>query len=70
VSEWQPIGTAPKDGTRILVFDHDTHIARWRKDTHTKRFHWLLDDEDDVTSTPAAPEVHPTHWQPLPPPPQ
>lgn len=68
--EWQPISTAPKDDTRILVFDRDVFIASWRKDEKTKEFHWLVSEaDDDVCSTPAGMLVRPSHWMPLPPPP-
>ena len=60
MTEWQPIKTAPKDGTDIL--------ACWRKGgtMDVVRFiegHWL----DDDTEQPVISE--PSHWMPLPEPP-
>ncbi len=53
--EWQPIDTAPKDGTRILVVGADGYvtIAHWQETV------WL----DDSFDCPDCPE---THWMPLP----
>lgn len=60
--EWQPIETAPKDGTFILVAvpgDVKTHIMLvWWVDG------WCF----DMTKTPIT--GTPTHWQPLPKPPK
>lgn len=71
---WQPIETAPKDGSAILIYGgtysysiyadepfDGVSIARWY------RFHWRGEDRqahDDWYSH------NPTHWQPLPNPPQ
>lgn len=56
---WQPISTAPKDGTLILTCDayHSMAVLYWR---HQLK-HWdnCFDLED----------CEPTHWMPLPPPP-
>lgn len=62
VMEWQPIETAPKDGTEILV--------------HTRYGNFYVVGYDDVFSAPwrvrndeGLTETAPTHWMPLPPPP-
>lgn len=73
--QWQPIETAPKDGTRILcvLSPYQAAIARWGCNR------WLIlepddfsdaDDPDDqwrhyVMNT----DYLPTHWMPLPAPP-
>lgn len=56
---WQAIASAPKDGTQVLVFDDTIYSAYYR------RFGWFIgfDREDDPIY------VEPTHWMPLPPPP-
>ena len=68
-TEWQPICTAPKDGTSILIFE--THVgsaaltqvsrgivrvSRWRDDT--------------IPSGWVGAENEPSHWLPLPVPPK
>lgn len=60
--EWQLIETAPKDGTHVLVFMYgDMTTAYWDGET------WELSIASDgpVESN----EVNPTHWMPLPTPP-
>lgn len=67
MAEWQPIETAPKDGTRILVFVPDgrsdepgQHLVSWYCNT------WVITtDERDWTFV-----LEPTHWMPLPEPPK
>jgi hypothetical protein len=60
--EWQPISTAPKDGTSILIFEAQVgtsgvvRVSRWRNDT--------------IPSGWAGAENAPSHWLPLPLPPQ
>jgi nucleoid-associated protein YgaU len=67
-SPWQPIETAPKDGTPVLAW-------------YVRRVHWREDPEEDVGAAVASWTVHngggwvsyslgrPTHWTPLPAPP-
>jgi hypothetical protein len=60
--EWQPISTAPKDGTNILIFEAQVgtagvvRVSRWRDDT--------------IPSGWTGAENAPSHWLPLPLPPQ
>lgn len=65
MSDWQPIETAPKDGTRIIVFrpKHDRHIRKVGEDYYasfTGRMAWAH----------SRPDCQPTLWQPLPEPPE
>ena len=59
--KWQPICTAPKDGTRILIFEAKegtagtVRVSCWRNDT--------------IPSGWAGSEHTPSHWLPLPHPP-
>jgi hypothetical protein len=58
-SGWQPIETAPKDGTNVLVWCPYRRIpvaATWQ----TAEFYWVELYQGSVT---------PTHWIPLPDPP-
>jgi hypothetical protein len=60
-SIWQPISTAPKDGTRILIFEAQlgtagiVRVSRWRDDT--------------IPNGWTGAENAPSHWLPLPVPP-
>lgn len=71
MSEWQPIETAPKDGTRILgygmvAFETKPSMAtvRWA-DTYDE---WNCDPNECSEYSPEKCEL--THWMPLPEPPQ
>jgi len=74
MSEWKPIDSAPKDGTRVLfgrkawvtigrwqTVDYDHYagmsIRAWVADTAGRESPRMVTD------------FQPTHWQPLPPPP-
>jgi hypothetical protein len=67
MSTWQPIETAPKDGTEILAWDGIQRIVAWF-DVFSERQQvlcgrpgdWRFSDDDPCL---------PTHWQPLPAPP-
>jgi hypothetical protein len=62
---WQPIETAPKDGTRVLVADANSpwpygtdegpHLAAW------DGYCWCIQLDGQ--------SARPTHWMPLPAPP-
>lgn len=66
MSEWQPIETAPKDGTEIIIFGSRVYfhpvMARYENDGW-----WVPDAPLECPWTELASE--PTHWQPLPDPP-
>jgi hypothetical protein len=73
--EWQPIETAPKDGTRILavVQGFRPAVAYWQNNRGV--FDFI--DAEDMPSPEAwdeylrnEPEWTPTHWMPLPEPPK
>lgn len=57
---WQPIETAPKDGTMILVVEPKNN-QRLLVIYHKQWAMWL--------SVPGRIQVRPTHWMPLPLPP-
>ena len=58
--EWQPIETAPKDGTRVLVHEPgmEPEIAHWSGGV------WWIGQSDDFQFPGGI-----THWMPLPEPP-
>ena len=62
VPQWQPIKTAPKDGTRIRLFCPDN--GQWES--------WWVEDGEEWFADGQGFELvpYPTHWQPLPAPPQ
>lgn len=71
VAQWQPIETAPKDGTSILVFpptwvNKPCSIAKWDTDQYAKkpRPYWRRDDDQGQVSY--SRNTPPTHWLPLP----
>lgn len=60
-TDWQPIETAPKDGTRILAWNsgwEQPTIAHWYSYPGGSNNRW--DNDDGV-------ELCPTHWMHLPP---
>lgn len=66
--EWQPIETAPKDGTDILVMTGETmHVVRWIN-IHGDFDYWAVDDNKHGPFTLRG--KAPTNWMPLPEPPK
>jgi len=60
--KWEPIDTAPKDGRWVLVtWTGQPHRCEAMKYVESGEWMWW---EGDTTTKP------PTHWQPLPAPPQ
>ena len=61
MTEWEPIETAPKDGTAILVCGRYPH---YRKELAIIRIQWW-DTQTDKWANVSDPII-PTHWMPLP----
>ncbi len=71
MSEWKSISTAPKDGTRVLVWSKTrAEIAHW--DPEPTRWEgegacWTVYDANDhFYSIHLVDDEAPTHWMPLP----
>jgi hypothetical protein len=71
---WQPIETAPKDGTRIILFLPSRYsfpamvtIGLWFEDFLPGRNGWSYCEVDEIGQFIEEPI---THWMPLPPPPE
>lgn len=63
---WQPIETAPKDGTRVLIWDGCTvYLASFGFDVGNGPM-W----QPEYAEVPMYDDDGPTHWQPLPAPPR
>lgn len=62
MAEWQPIETAPTDGTPIWAVQGSRQFVAW----------WDYHPADDVEfwRDEADSEPQPTHWMPLPAPPE
>ena len=80
--DWQPIETAPKDGTEVIgiycrEWDHfeKTIYGPWT--IAFKRGKWMaswdgwniIESETYAGTTDKEPDMEPTHWMPLPEPP-
>lgn len=85
VAGWQPMATAPKDSSPVLLFCRglNGHVAReivigvWRFDANRRTFgYWVSDvghlDEGKAETGPWIEyvELHPERWAPLLPPPR
>lgn len=76
MSEWQPISSAPKDGTRFWGDDGDDAIAMFwhpKFEAFVSSFRRMtlakgMTFDDGMATSDHSPVIHhPTHWQPLPP---
>lgn len=73
MTEWQPIETAPKDGSCIILGwcgGYDSCPGFWMgnpKENYWEKVGWY--DEADRGAVLTAKPMEPTHWMPLPPPP-
>ena len=80
MSGWQPIETAPKDGTPFLTFSQDAHAAPREGALGHKSTPMLVMSQMYCDDEPQPVDEHgdwhdfhgyiPTHWMPLPEPPQ
>lgn len=69
MSEWQPIETAPKDGTDILLYLPGAAQCFSMIIGHWSACDELPDDDAWYPTTPHAADsldIDPTHWMPLP----
>ena len=73
MTTWTPIddpdNPAPRDGTTIIIYDHEVLVAEWslylHDRTNTKIEGWdIMGCEHEVCN------INPTHWMPLPSPPE
>jgi hypothetical protein len=73
MSKWQPIETAPRDGSKVILWDshegvccarYEDYAAGWRAFWGTENY-----IRDGSTYDFALIASHPTHWMPLPEPP-
>lgn len=66
--DWQPIETAPKDLTQVLVYDaEDKGVFLGQYECYAVPPYWSFDTHDLTREK--AEIVRPTHWMPLPDPP-
>lgn len=66
--QWQPIETAPKDGTEILARGEHLSVSVVRYEEHHSCWAYTMGcGSDDHAVFYAFMRVTPTHWMPLPP---
>ena len=63
MSEWKPIETAPKDGTKVLLWREGNPTGEWPFMASWERGMWAIYIDGQVIRTP-------THWMSLPEPPE
>ena len=66
---WQPIDTAPEDGEQMLLWDGGVVVFGWFNDNADR---WCFMDilTGGVEQWPLDIDIGPTHWWPLPEPPE
>lgn len=72
MSEWQPIETAPKDGSAILIWQPDRSKYWGLGNFDDLRYaigYWRVADKIGSWGNRNSAVVNPTHWMPLPAPP-
>ena len=73
---WQPISTAPQDGTRVILYDKQRDLAvsgRWHTEPEINNpimgyepgWAWWVSDED-IIMWDSGPEDAPDLWMPFP----
>lgn len=67
---WQPIETAPKDGTYILAWRGHVVVVRWNDDRYAQKPAPFWDGTDDRRGKLFMRRNAPSHWMPLPEPPK
>ena len=76
MDKWQPIETAPKDGTPVLIWKPDERMvgeymmAAYWSDEHCGGSGWVpvggIHIQGYHSPTVGGPQGFPTHWMPLP----
>ena len=73
MSEWQDISTAPRDGTKILLWLKSPYSTVEKAGYYEPWDVWLsghLPSDPDLHEPYGIGSLVPTHWQPLPEPPE
>lgn len=71
--DWQPIETAPKDGTSVLLFPGDSvdiTIGWFSKEFSSSPGVWKSIEKESNYDILVPIIIKPTHWMPLPEPPK
>jgi hypothetical protein len=68
--EWEPINTAPKDGTRILIFEPGEESPKTLRATLPGIVRVSCWRDDTIPAGWIGSERPPSHWLPLPGPPR
>jgi hypothetical protein len=66
MSKWQDIETAPKDGTEIWAYAGEQARMKWIEGSGYALWVWADEALSEIDPDP----IQPTHWMPLPEPPE